>query len=269
MTGKRAIVLTGATGGIGRALVFEMAQPDTVFFLAGRDRHRLKEVATLAEERGASFVLCDIPLTERVAFLEALKKFDDAHPIDILLSAAGVKTGNVAGSEPPTQVDRVVQVNLTATIHIVQVVVSRMIERRKGQIVLFSSLAAISPHADLLSYSASKAGVRAYGMALRKAVSGTGVSVSVVTPGYIATPMTDRHIGPTPQKISAERAAKLIVRGLDARRPYITFPGLLTVLVRLKAMLPVRLQDLIDRGHRAQILPDQDELLCSEKERLK
>jgi NADP-dependent 3-hydroxy acid dehydrogenase YdfG len=255
----RNIAITGATGGIGTALVGLWASPDVTFFLAGRNTERLKEVRELAQGRGAVVHTCKIDVTEVAAFAEALLAFDAVHPVDLFICGAGVKTGQTAGCEPPVQLDRVLDVNLRAPLHAVQSILPKMIARRQGQIALFSSIAAISPHADLLSYSATKAAIRAYGTGLRQAVRGTGVSVSIITPGFVDTPMTDRQLGPTPQKISAERAAMIIDKGLARNRPYITFPLTLTGLVRLKAILPVGLRDLIDSWHRASIVPDDDE----------
>ncbi|MBT8459205.1 MAG: SDR family NAD(P)-dependent oxidoreductase, partial [Boseongicola sp.] len=202
---------------------------------------------------------CTTDVTDIAAFTEALLAFDAMQSVDLFVCGAGVKTGQTEGCESPEQLDRVLDVNLRAPLHAVQSLLPKMIVRRRGQIALMSSMAAISPHADLLSYSATKAALRAYGTALRQAVRGTGVSVSVITPGYIDTPMTARQLGPTPFKVSAERAAKVIDRGLARNRPYITFPLALTMLVRLKAMLPVAFRDLIDSGHRARIIPDSDE----------
>lgn len=256
---RRSIALIGATGGIGRALVREISGPGVTLFLSGRDPDRLRHIQEISEAQGATVKPCAVSLTNYQEFCEVLSRFDDEHPLDLLICAAGVKTGNKKGFEPPQHLDRVLNVNLVAPLHLVQAVLPEMVKRRRGHIALFSSLAAFSPHADLLSYSATKAGIRAYGTALRQALRGTGVSVSVITPGFVDTPMTDRQIGPTPQKISAERAARIIVRGLERKRPYITFPLLITGLVHLKSLLPVWARDLIDRTHRARILPDDDE----------
>ena len=121
-------------------------------------------------------------------------------------------------------------------------------------------MAAISPHADLLSYSASKAGLAAYGTALRRATRGSGVRISVVLPGFVDTPMTDRQRGPTPFRISADAAARRIRRGLDRRRPVIAFPWPLAALLFLQSLLPTAAADLIDARFRAEILPDRDEV---------
>ena len=258
MTWKN-IAITGATGGIGQALVREWAQPGVTFFLAGRDAARLEEVREIAERAGAVAHVTNVPVTNTAAFVEALLAFDAEHPVDLFVAGAGVKTGHTDGCELPDDLDRVLDVNLRAPLHLVQAILPAMIARGGGQIALFSSLAALSPHADLLSYSATKAGLRAYGVGLRQAVKGTGVGVSIVTPGYVDTPMTDRQIGPTPQKISAESAAGIIARGVARRTPYITFPLTLTLLIRLKSMLPVGVRDMIDSHHRARILPDGDE----------
>ena len=81
----------------------------------------------------------------------------------------------------------------------------------------------------------------------------------MVTPGFIDTPMTDRHLGHTPMKVSAERAARIIRQGLARNRSYITFPWLLAVLIRIENLLPAILADRIDRAFRAEIVPDKDE----------
>ncbi|TMV63086.1 SDR family NAD(P)-dependent oxidoreductase, partial [Thioclava sp. BHET1] len=129
----------------------------------------------------------------------------------------------------------------------------------RGRIALVSSLAALSPHGDLLSYSATKAGLRGYGVALRRALRGTGVKVTVITPGFIDTPMTDRQLGPAPMKIDADRAAGIVARGLERGQAMIAFPKLLILLVRLENLLPRPILDLIDSFYRARIVPDADE----------
>lgn len=255
-----AVVLTGATGGLGLALAGELAAPGRHMLLAGRDPERLDAAERAARARGAITERLTVPLTEPEAFAEALAEYDKRHPIRLLFLSAGVKTGNQGGMEPLAQAERVIAVNLTAAFHAVQAVLPGMRARRSGQIALVSSMAALSPHADLLSYSATKAGLRAYGGALRRNLRGTGVRVSIITPGFIDTPMTDRQKGRTPFLISPERAARIIRRGLARRSSHITFPLILCLLIRLENLLPSVIGDWIDRGYRADILPDADEI---------
>ncbi|MEI4474170.1 SDR family NAD(P)-dependent oxidoreductase [Frigidibacter sp. MR17.24] len=255
----RTIVLTGASGGLGRALAAELAAPGRRLLLCGRDPDRLAAAAAAARARGAEVDLLTLPLTAPAAVAAALVAYDRRHPIDLLIANAGVKTGQEHGCEPIGESERVIAVNLTANLHIVQAVVPGMRTRGRGRIALVSSLAALSPHADLLSYSATKAGLRAYGIALRRALRGSGVGVSVITPGFIDTPMTDRHLGPRPLTLPPETAARIIARGLARGRAQIAFPALLVALVRLEDLLPRPLGDWIDSFTRARTLPDADE----------
>ena len=255
----KTIVITGASGGLGQALVAAYAAPGVTMLLVGRDEARLETAANAARKAGAQVTLLACSVTDSDTLTKGLAEFDLRHPVDLLIANAGVKTGNVGGIEPPAQMERIVRVNLIGAITTVQALLGQMQQRGAGQIALISSLSALSPHADLLSYTATKAGIRGYGAALRRAVAGSGVSVSVITPGFIDTPMTHRHNGPTPMLMSAERAAAIIKRGLARGAPRITFPWQLAVLVRLQNLLPTRWADRIDHGYRAKIIPDQDE----------
>jgi short-subunit dehydrogenase len=259
-----SIVLTGASGGIGLALSTELAAPGLRMLLCGRDRARLEQAAQRARAKGAQVELLSQSLNAPQAFAAALKDYDRRHPIDLLILNAGVKTGNHDGIEDLAQTERVIAVNLTAAFHAVQAVLPGMRQRARGQIGLLSSIAALSPHADLLSYSATKAGLRAYGTALRRNLRGSGVGVSVIAPGFVDTPMTHRQKGATPQLISPQKAARIITSGLSNRRAYITFPWLLCLLIRAENLLPKSLGDLIDRSYRAEIIPDADEKNATE-----
>lgn len=254
-----SLVLTGASGGIGLALSRELAAPGIRMLLCGRDHRRLEQAAELARAGGAQVELLTQSLNAPQHFAEALVEYDRRHPIDLLILNAGVKTGNQDGIEDLAQTERVIAVNLTATFHAVQAVLPGMRQRRRGRIALLSSLAALSPHADLLSYSATKAGLRAYGTALRRNLRGSGVGVSIIAPGFVDTPMTHRQKGATPLLISPQKAARIIAIGLARGRAHITFPWLLCLLIRAENLLPKALGDLIDRGYRAEIIPDADE----------
>lgn len=260
----RVIAITGASGGIGQALAACYAAPGRHLLLCGRDTARLGAAAQAATAAGARVDLITASLADPGAFAAALAAFDARFPIDLLIAGAGVKTGNAHGVEDPAQLQRVVAVNLTGAMLTVQSILPAMRHRGTGRIALVSSLAARSPHADLLSYSATKAGVEAYAVALRRSLAGSGVGVSLVLPGFVDTPMTDRHQGVTPFLIPADEAARRIRRGLDAGRRTIAFPRRLALLIALRnALLPAALSDRIEARLRARVLPDDDERSAS------
>lgn len=261
----QVIAITGASGGIGQALVACYAAPGRHLLLCGRNQTRLDAAAQRAAAAGAQVDLLTTSLADPDAFAAALAAFDARAPVDLLIAAAGVKTGNTDGIEDAAQLRRVIAINLTGTMLAVQSVLPGMRRRGAGRIALLSSLAARSPHADLLSYSATKAAIEAYGTALRRSLDGSGVGVSLVLPGFVDTPMTHRHRGATPFLISAEDAAGRIQRGLQGGQRTIAFPRRLALLIALRnAVLPAFLSDRIEAGLRAEVVPDDDERASSE-----
>ncbi|HEY2445628.1 MAG TPA: SDR family NAD(P)-dependent oxidoreductase, partial [Rhizomicrobium sp.] len=123
--------------------------------------------------------------------------------------------------------------------------------RRKGHVVIMSSLAAHLGLPDAPLYSASKAAIRIYGHGLRRLIADKGVLVTVVCPGFVTTPMSAGVPGPQPFRWSAERAATRIAEGLARGEREISFPWQLALLSRLAAALPAPVIDpLLARNRR-------------------
>jgi short-subunit dehydrogenase len=128
-----------------------------------------------------------------------------------------------------------------------------MAERGSGQIAVMSSLAAFRGFPGAPAYCASKAAVRVWGEALRGDLHRRGVAVSVICPGYVRTPMTAVNRFPMPLVLDADRAARIIRRGLARNRARIAFPWPTYAMVRLLAALPIGLTDLALRRLPAKI----------------
>jgi NAD(P)-dependent dehydrogenase (short-subunit alcohol dehydrogenase family) len=129
-----------------------------------------------------------------------------------------------------------------------------LIARRSGRIAVVSSVAGYRGLPYSPGYSASKAGVRAYGEALRTLLAPAGVSVTVVCPGFFSSPMTDRFKGPTPFLFSLERAAAVVKRGIDRRSARVGFPWPLILGLRLADLIPAAIGDPIMRGYNFHIV---------------
>lgn len=253
----RNIVVTGASGGLGRALIREYAHDRAAFLLFGRDVNRLCAAGETARSAGATVVEVPCEAQDRETAARELRNFDASHPVDLVLHLIGTKCGNEQGVEPGDAFDTVIQTNLAFPAFVDRTLLPEMCRRGRGRIAFLSSLAAVVPQPDLISYSASKAGLSAYGIALRRALRGTGVGVTVVTAGFIDTPMTAIHDGPTPIKFSAGTAARIIRTGLDRECPHIRFPRRLWMASHICNMLPASLSDRIAGRMRATIL-DED-----------
>lgn len=253
----RHIVLTGASSGIGAALARALAAPGVTLLLTGRDPARLEAVAAQARAAGATVQTAATDVRDP-GMATLLTDFDTAHPVDLVIANAGVSAGlgPDRGPEAPGTARRLVEVNLLGPIQTVEPLFPGLIARGRGQIALVASAAALRPIADMPSYSATKAGLRGYGIALRGWLRPHGVAVSVVCPGFVTSAMTARHHGPKPFEIPADRAARAILAGLRRRQATITFPWQLRLMIGLGGLLPAALSDRFAALFAARIEPD-------------
>ncbi len=182
---------------------------------------------------------------------------DEARPFDLVIAAAGVSAGTGSDDMPEGVALAGMQVrsNLLGTIHTVEPLLPRMIARGGGQVAVVASTAALRGLPFSPGYSASKAGIRAYGEALRALLRPKGIAVSVVVPGFFDTPMTDRWKGPTPFMLSLDKMVAAIRKGLDAKRSRIIVPRLLALGTQVADLMPAALGDRIMRGFRFHIEP--------------
>ncbi len=248
MRDPRSIVITGASSGIGRALAEIYAGPGIALALAGRDEERLTAVADACRRTGATAATAVLDVTDPSAMESWLAGFDRTNPVDLVIANAGISAGTAKGWERADQTRAIFAVNLTGVLNTVLPLLPAMLARRRGQIALMSSLASFRGFPGAPAYCASKAAVRVWGEALRCELKGRGVEVSVICPGYVATPMTARNDFPMPLLMQPEPAARIIRRGLQRGRPRIAFPWAVHAAAWLIGALPPALTDpLLER----------------------
>jgi short-subunit dehydrogenase len=252
-----SILITGASSGLGAGLAKNYAAPGVHLVLTGRNAARLAATAAACSARGASVVTGLFDLREAEPLGAWLMEQDAATPFDLAIAAAGVSAGTGEGDMPEgvELAGMQVRANLLGTIHTVEPLLPRMIARGAGHVAVVASTAALRGLPYSPGYSASKAGVRAYGEALRALLGPKGVMVTVVVPGFFDTPMTDRWKGPTPFMLSLDKMVAAIRKGLDARRARIVVPRLLALGTQAADLLPAAIGDRIMRGFRFRIEP--------------
>lgn len=252
-----SLLITGASSGLGAGLARNYAAPGIDLTLTGRDRARLEATANACRVRGAAVVtgLFDVGDAEPLGAWLAAQ--DEARPFDLVIAAAGVSAGT-GGDDGPEGIGLAamqVRTNLLGTIHTIEPLLPRMIARGRGHVAVVASTAALRGLPYSPAYSASKAGVRAYGEALRALLGPQGVTVTVVVPGFFDTPMTERWKGPTPFMLSLDKMVAAIRKGLDARRARIVVPRLLALGSQAADLMPAVIGDRIMRGFRFRIEP--------------
>lgn len=220
----RNILITGASSGLGAALAHEYSKPGNILHLQGRNASRLEEVASSCRALGATVYINVIEVTDSASMKNWIEQADAQTPLDLVIANAGISAGTGGKTEADAQVRDIFATNIDGVINTVQPIVPAMLARRYGQIVIMSSLAGIRALPSSPAYSASKACVRYYGESLRGNLLKFGVSVSVICPGYIKTPMTDVNDFPMPFLMTSQKAARIITRGLERERGRIAFP---------------------------------------------
>ncbi len=228
MQNPRSILITGASSGIGAALAREYAAPGRALFLGGRNEARLAAVADDCRTRGATAEVAAIDVADGAAIAQWISQADDRSPLELVIANAGVSAGTGTAGEPLDQAQRIMAINVDGVINTVHPALERFTLRqgsdRKGQIAIMSSLASFRGFAGAPAYCASKAAIRNYGEGLRNAYARAGIGVSVICPGFVHSSMTEQNDFPMPFIMAAERAARIIRRGLAHNRGRIAFP---------------------------------------------
>lgn len=234
-----SIVITGASSGIGEALALDYAAPGVALALSGRDGTRLQAVADACRAKGATVDAGQVDVAEREALASWLTRFDDAHPVDLVIANAGISIDKDNSSlDDFSIVRKTLDVNVGGVLNTVEPLVTRMMVRRGGQIAMVSSLAGFIGLPYSASYNASKACVRVWGESIRYVLKKSGVGVTVICPGFVTSRMTAQAPFPMPFLMSSERASVIIRRGLARNKARIAFPIPTKAAVWLGGLLP-------------------------------
>lgn len=218
------ILITGASSGIGTALASAYAASGVSLVLGGRDRGRLAAIESACRAAGAEVEATALDVVDGGAVRRWIEAADDRAPLDLVIANAGISAGTGTDGESEAQARAIFATNVDGVANTVWPALQRMERRGRGQIALMSSLAAFRGFPGAPAYCASKAAVRVWGEGLRGEYAAKGVAITVICPGYVESPMTAVNEFPMPFLMSAERAARIIKRGLARNRARVAFP---------------------------------------------
>ena len=187
----RVVVVTGASSGIGAAIARTLAGEGAHLALAARREASLLGVQARLPE-GARSLVHPTDVTDR-GQVEALvdRAEDELGPIDALVNCAGAMYYTLMKNVREDEWDRTVEVNCKGALNCVGAVLPGMLERGRGHVITISSDAGRKVFPGLAVYSASKSFVEALSRGLRLETAGTGVKVTIVQPGNVATDLLD------------------------------------------------------------------------------
>ncbi len=245
--GTRALI-TGASRGIGRALAEALAARGAVVGLVARDAEQLAELAAALPGHGHMALPADVG--DAAAVRDAVERFAvEAGGIDIVIANAAVAhTGPFTGV-PVERVEEMTRVNWLGTVWTIDAALPHMLDQARGHIVVVSSGAAMRTFPWTAAYGATKSAQRSFAEGLRHELSGTGVSLTTVYPGEIATTlhdheperMPDWYRGGPASASPADLAGKVLA-AVERDRRAVYHPPSVRVLGALHGMSP-RLAD--------------------------
>lgn len=236
----RSVLISGASSGIGSALARHYAAAGARLALGGRNMDRLEAVAEACRAAGAEVSLDAVDVTDAAATREWVLSQDDHRPLDLVVANAGIsgETGAVDTDAKTGLAARIYAVNVLGVLNTVEPLLPRLIARRRGQVGIMSSIAGYRGLPRGPAYSGSKAALLVHGEAWRVSLADAGVGVSVICPGYVRTPLTERHRFKLPFLLEPEVAARKIAAGLAANRARIIFPWQISIAAWMFRVLP-------------------------------
>lgn len=238
------VFLTGASSGIGEALARHYAGEGAILGLFARRVDKLRELQVSLPS------VCEIyagDVRDLAALSVAAEDFMTRHGVpDIVIGNAGVSYGTRTEIAEDAAVFReTLDINVTGLVHTFQPFVAPMRAARSGTLAGIASVAGFRGLPGASAYSASKAAAIRYLEALRVELHGTGVQVTTICPGFIATPMTSRNPYPMPFILEADDAARRFARVIAARKAYAVVPWQMAILGRLLKIVPNALYDAV------------------------
>jgi len=233
--GKTAL-LTGATGGLGRAIAAALAARGAGLVLSSRKADELERLAASLPGDGHRTVVCDLAVEG-----EALRLIEAAGEIDIFVANAGLPASGRLDGLSQEEIGRALRVNLESPIRIARELVPRFTARNSGQIVVISSLSGKAATARASLYAATKFGLRGFALCLREDLRGSGVGVSVVSPGAIADAGMFADSGAAGHPLigtgTPDQVARAVVEAIERNRGEITVAPLRQRLLSQMAVI--------------------------------
>ena len=245
----RALV-TGASRGIGREIARALAARGAAVGLVSRSA---AELDALAAELGPRAVALPADVGDRAAVSGAVERFlAEAGGLDLVVANAGISHYGPLLGQDVERIEAMTRVNWLGTVYTVKAAIGHLVDRRSGHIVIVASGAALRAFPSAAGYGATKAAQRAFAEALRHELSGSGVSVTTVFPGEIATHLHDHEKDALPDwyhggegAADAGRLAAAVLRAVERDKRAIAYPGFVRLL-GLNGLSP-RLTDAIVR----------------------
>lgn len=235
----RTVWVVGASSGIGEGLALELARRGAVVAISSRRAEVLTALAEKIRATGGR-VEC-FPLdVMNLEQLKAAQRNIEAQlgTLDIVISNAGNHIPTRPLKFDAAEYRSIMDLNYGGMVHVLEATLPRMIERKAGRFVGVASLTGYRGLPSAEAYGASKAAMINFLEALRFQMAEVGVGITIVNPGFVKTPLTDKNNFPMPFLIDTAKAARIICDGIEREKKEIAFPFPFNLLLKIGRVVP-------------------------------
>jgi short-subunit dehydrogenase len=247
----KTVVLTGATGGLGRAIAGALAERGATLVLSSRKASELELLAGSLPGEGHRTVISDLAVEG-----EALRLLEAVGELDALVANAGLPASGRLESFSQEEIGRALRVNLESPVRMARELAPRLVERGDGHLVFLSSISGKAATARASLYAATKFGLRGFALCLRDDLRPHGIGVSVVSPGSIREAGMFADSGATMPMVGTgtpEQVGAAVVRAIEHNRGEITVAPLRQRLLSRVAINAPELSSRVAGGLAAKV----------------
>jgi short-subunit dehydrogenase len=239
LTGK-IILITGASSGIGYELAKQLAPCNRLVLIARRKEMLETLVASVPAPLAPHSVFqCDVGDPEQVR--KVCEQLNRAQiPVEVAILNAGLSRKFKYNNLLLEDITTIFSVNFFGVVHFIEQLLPQMLRQNRGIIAATGSLAGYRGMPAAAPYSASKAALATFLESLRIDLVKTGIQVSLISPGFVRTPMISQNRFTMPFVLPVEKAAKIIIRGLEKEKTEIHFPYALSLPAKFAKLFPNR-----------------------------
>lgn len=239
-------LVTGASSGLGMGLALRFASDGCAVALAARRADRLDALVERIRGAGGRALACPCDVSDREQVYAAVARTEaELGPVDLLVASAGVGAMTPAQTLDAADLEHILSVNVLGAAYAAEAVLPGMLRRHRGHLVVIGSLTGYGGLPTSAAYSASKAAVKNFFESLRIDLRGSGVAVTVITPGYVKTEMTANNEHPMPFLMELDDAVEVMARGIRRRVPHLSYPRPLSTLTWIGQVFPRRFYDFL------------------------
>jgi short-subunit dehydrogenase len=229
LNGKKYWII-GASEGLGRELAIQLSNLGVELIVSARNEIRLNELSLRTKAKVIPLDVLDINAVR--------KAFKAVGRIDGILYAAGDYTPLNSTVWNIDEVDKMIAINFTGAARVLGLVVPKFIAQNYGHIVMIGSLSGFRGLPNAIGYGASKAGMMHLAENIKADLYKSNIKVQLINPGFIKTRLTEKNNFKMPFIMSAEDAAKHVIRAMRRNRFQTNFPVMFSLIFRMTNFLP-------------------------------